>query len=92
VGRPNSDSQHMRDFLVSKNYRITGDDVITQRLVHLVDEKKRDELMIIYVEDLTPMKLTAQDLAPKGKAAGQWEEISSKLLERALQGMKLITD
>lgn len=88
--RPNSDSQHAQAFLESKGYRMASDNVLSQRLLHLVDEKKRDELMIIYMEDLAPMNLTAADLAPNGKAHAQWEDISTKLLERALQGMKLV--
>ena len=49
--------------------RMVSDDVLTQRLVHLVDEQKRNELMIIYIEDLAAMKLTAKDLAPGGRTA-----------------------
>lgn len=90
--RPNSDGQRAMEFLKSKGFRMASDDVLTQRLVHLIDEKKRDELMIIYLEDLAPMKLTAQDLAPNGKSHSQWEQISAKLLERALLGMKLVSE
>lgn len=88
-GRPDSDGNRARAFLTSKGYRLISDEVLSQRLVHLIDEAKRNELMIIYLEDLGPMKLTAADLAPGGKAAGQWETISAGLLERATKNMKL---
>lgn len=88
-GRPDSDGNRARAFLATKGYRLGSDEVMSQRLVHLVDEAKRNELMIIYLEDLGAMKLTAADLAQSGKAAGQWEAISKDLLERALKGMKL---
>ncbi len=42
---------------------MASDNVLSQRLVHLVDEAKRNELMIIYMEDLSGMGLTAADLA-----------------------------
>ena len=88
-GRPDSDGNRARAFLISKGYRLGSDDVLTQRLVHLVDQTKRNELMIIYLEDLSPMKLTAVDLAAGGKAADEWKGISKGLLERATKNLKL---
>jgi hypothetical protein len=82
-GRPDSDGARARAFLAGKGYRMAGDEMLWQRLVHLVDEAKRNELMVIYLEDLSPMKLTAADLGKDGKAAGQWPEIAKGLLERA---------
>jgi hypothetical protein len=88
-GRPDSDGARARAFLEGKGYRMASDDVLSQRLVHLVDEAKRNELMIIYMEDLSGMGLTAADLAEGGRAAAQWGEISNGLLERAVKGMKI---
>jgi hypothetical protein len=88
-GRPDSDGARARAFLDGKGYRLTGDEAISQRLVHLVDEAKRNELMIIYLEDLSDSGLTAADLAPGGKDAAKWEEISAALLDRATKGMKI---
>ena len=88
-GRPDSDGSRARAFLESKGYRWSSDEVLSQRLVHLVDEAKRNELMIIYLEDLSAMGLTAADLAAGGSAAARWDEISTRLLERAVKGMKI---
>ena len=88
-GRPDSDGSRARTFLTSKGYRLGSDEVLSQRLVHLVDQTKRSELMIIYLEDLSLMNLTAADLAKGGKAADQWDAISKGLLERATSGIKL---
>ncbi len=88
-GRPDSDSNRARAFLESKGFRMMSDEVISQRLVHLIGEPKRDELMIIYLEDLSAAGLTAADLAPNGKAAAQWEEMSKGLLDRAVKGLKI---
>ena len=89
-GRPDSDGSRARAFLESKGYRLASDEVLSQRLVHLIDEAKRNELMIIYMEDLSGMGLTANDLAPNGQAAARWEEISTALLSRATKGMKVL--
>jgi hypothetical protein len=89
-GRPDSDGARARAFLESKGYRMASDDVLSQRLVHLIDDSKREELMIIYIEDLSGMGLTAADLAEGGRAAVRWGEISNGLLERAVKGMKFL--
>ncbi|MDQ3473622.1 MAG: hypothetical protein M3447_07795 [Acidobacteriota bacterium] len=88
-GRPDSDGNRARAFLTSKGYRLGSDEVLSQRLVHLVDEAKRNELMIIYLEDLSEMKLTAADLDKGGRAFDQWDAISKGLLERAMSGIRI---
>ena len=90
IGRPDSDGNRARTFLEGKGYRMASDDVMSQRLVHLVGEPKRNELMVIYMEDLAGMGLTAGDLAADGRAAARWEEISKGLLERAVKGMEVM--
>jgi hypothetical protein len=91
-GRPDSDGSRARGFLESKGYRLASDDVLSQRLVYLVDKEKRNELMIIYLEDLSAMSLTAADFETGGSAASRWDEISSGLLERATKGMTISHD
>ena len=53
------------------------------RLVHLLDEQKRKELMIIYGEDFAPTGFTAADLKKGGKAYDQWSNIEKNLVEIA---------
>jgi hypothetical protein len=89
-GRPDSDGARARDFLEEKGYRMASDEVLSQRLVHLIDGAKRNELMIIYREDLGSMGLTAADLAEGGRAVARWDEISDGLLDRAVNGMKVL--
>jgi hypothetical protein len=89
TGRPDSDGSRAQAFLLSKGYRMASDEVLMQRLVHLTDETKRNELMIIYMEDLTGMGLTAADLGKDGAAAARWDEISKGLLDRAVKGIKV---
>jgi hypothetical protein len=89
-GRPDSDGNRARAFLGSKGYRMASDEVMSQRLVHLIDKEKRKELMIIYIEDLSEMGLTAADVGAGGRAANRWDEISKGLLERTVKGMKVL--
>lgn len=87
--RPGSDGARARDFLEAKGYKFASDDMLWQRLVHMVDASKRDELMIIYMEDLGSSGLIAEDFAAKGKAASRWNEIAEGLLDRATGGLEL---
>jgi len=59
------------------------------RLVRLLDQEKRKELMIIYGEDLAPAGYTAADLSEGGKSFNQWPGIEKGLLERAKQKVAL---
>ena len=87
--RPDSDGARARAFLTSKGYKMAGDELMMQRLVHLLDEKKRDELMIIYAESLDGTGLDAASLKPGGRAAARWPDLSKGLLERATKGVRI---
>lgn len=89
MGRPDSDGNRARAFLESKGLRMTGTEILQQRLVHLVDKEKRNELMFIYIENLSDHGLTAGDLNEGGKARDRWDEISKGLLERAMKNVKV---
>ena len=52
--------------------------MISVRLVHLLDEQKRKELMIIYSENLTGF--AAADLKKGGKAENLWLSLEDDLL------------
>ena len=53
------------------------------RLVHLLDERKRKELMIIYGEDVAEEGLKVIDLQAGGRAHDRWPAIAAGLLARA---------
>lgn len=89
LGRPDSDGNRARAFLESKGFKMASTEVMSQRLVHLVDEAKRNELMIIYLEDLSDTGVTAGDLNEGGSARARWPEVSQGLLDRALKNMKV---
>lgn len=83
-----SDREHIEALVREKGYRMPAG-MMYVRLVHLLDEQKRKELMIIYGEDLAPTGLTAADLDKGGKAAERWPEIDRGLIERAEQKLAI---
>jgi hypothetical protein len=85
---PGSDREHIDTMVHNKGF-IMPSGMMYVRLVHLLDDQKRKELMIIYGEDLAPTGLTAADLAKNGKAYDQWPALQKSLLELAQQKIKL---
>jgi hypothetical protein len=80
--QPGSDRQHVEELIRCNGFNMPAG-MMYLRLVHLLDERKRKELMIIYGEDLSPTGFSAADLSKGGKAFGQWPAIERGLLERA---------
>ena len=79
---PGGDGEHVRALIRGKGYTRPSDMMVV-RLVHLLDQQKRKELMIIYGEDLAPTGFTAADLNEGGKVHAQWAAIQAGLVERA---------
>jgi hypothetical protein len=67
--KPGSDLEHVRALIQAKGYQLPPE-LMNVRLVHLPDENKRRELMIIYAEDLTATGFTAAELAPERALSG----------------------
>jgi hypothetical protein len=86
--RPTSDSAHVVDFMQEKGYSLIGETMF-KRLVWL-DANLRNELMIIYSEDLRSTGVRPFDLSKEGPAAAEWEGISRALHERALSSFKIL--
>jgi hypothetical protein len=79
---PGSDREHIEALIRAKGYKMPRG-MMYVRLVHLLDEEKRQELMIIYGEDLAFTGLTTAELQPGGKAHDRWPMIEKGLIERA---------
>jgi len=82
--RAGSDREHIETLIRARGYKMPAG-MMYVRLVHLLDEQKRKELMIIYGEELTPTGFTAGDLQEGGKAYGHWPAIANALVERAVK-------
>ena len=86
--QPGSDREHIEALIRSKGYNMPAG-MMYVRLVHLLDEKNRKELMIIYGEDLAPTGLTAADLKEGGKFRDRWPQLERGLIDRAQQSISL---
>jgi len=76
-----TDGARAREFLKTKGYSIPGN-YLYARLVHLTDESRRKELMIIAIENLSSHGLTGSDLQDGGKQAQRWPEMEKDFLQR----------
>jgi hypothetical protein len=88
---PGSDSEHIRRLIASRGYTMPAN-AMCVRLVHLLDEAKRKELMIIYGEDLEPLGFSAVDVNKGGKAYDQWPTLEKGLIDRAKEKIVLVAD
>ena len=64
-------------------------DMMSVRFVHLLDQQKRRELMIIYSEDLVMTGLAAAQLRETGSLRARWSAIERDLITRGLARVKL---
>ena len=86
---PDSDSAHIKALIRGKGYKLPGA-MMSVRLVHLLDELKRKELMIIYSEDAAASGFSVADLNEGGKAYDRWPAIAEGLIERAKSRISLV--
>lgn len=86
--RPGSDSARTRALMSSKGLRLPEEQAWV-RLVHLTDATRRNELMIIYLEDLSSAGFKAEDFAEEGRARQTWPEFEEGLLKRVAAGLKI---
>ncbi len=77
-----SDVEHIMARIPAQGYHMP-EAMMYVRLVHLLDEQKRKELMIIYGEDVAQHGFKAGDLQPGGKAYDRWPALAEALLKRA---------
>jgi hypothetical protein len=87
--RPDSDGARMRAFLRSKGWTM-GPELIMERLVWILDSPARNELMLIYMEDLGDQGLTAADVNEGGKARDRWPAIAQAFHARALAAFSIL--
>jgi hypothetical protein len=86
-----SDREHIEALVSAKGYKMPAG-MMYVRLVHLLDDQKRKELMIIYGEDLSSTGYSATDLQDGGKAHDQWPTLEKGLLERAKEKITINTN
>jgi hypothetical protein len=87
---PDSDAGRAAAFLEGKGYQLEGEDIMYQRFVRLIDDARRNELLIIYYENLKGTGWTAADLSEKGRAAGQRDKLFEEMRRRALKSFTVL--
>ncbi|HEY0564268.1 MAG TPA: hypothetical protein VGC88_01720 [Terriglobales bacterium] len=83
-----SDREHIERLIRAKGLTMPTN-MAYVRLVHLLDDQKRKELMIIYGEDLAPTGLSAADLDEHGKARDKWAAIEKDVIDRGERSIRL---
>jgi hypothetical protein len=86
--KPGSDREHVMAMVKRAGYTLPAHSM-NVRLVHLLDEAKRKELMFIYAEDLAPTGYTSEELMDGEQTKPKWEEIKKGLVKRAMKRIKL---
>jgi hypothetical protein len=81
VPRPDGDGAHMRALLKEAGYSLAPE-AMNVRLVNLLDDAKRKELMIIYGEDLASSGTSVEKLGAPGNEA-LWQALRAELIARA---------
>ena len=89
--KPGSDLEHVQALLRAKGYQLP-EAMMNVRFVHLFDEQKRKELMIIYAEDLASTGFTVEELLPTGKHSAQWPSLEAILIQRAKNALDLSSE
>jgi hypothetical protein len=85
--KPGSDLERVMSLLEKGGFHAPAA-MMNVRLVHLPDEARRKELMIIYAEDLAPTgSKEAELLAPAGGA--RWLELKTGLIKRAQENIRI---
>lgn len=83
-----SDVEHIHTLLETHGYKLPSA-MMSVRLVHLLDEEKRKELMFIYSEDVASTGHTASELGSGGRDHDQWPKIEKGLIERAKKSIAI---
>jgi hypothetical protein len=86
--RAGSDSEHMRAMLARGGYTMPAESM-NVRLVNLLDDAKRKELMFIYAEDLALSDASAEELNKSGNG-DRWSTLKAQLIERARQRIEIV--
>lgn len=89
--RAGSDGARAREFLHGRGYRMP-DNYAYARLVHLTDESRRKELMIIYVDGPALDGKDPDDLAPGQRHGAAWPAIEATHLARIRRTLALQAD
>jgi len=85
--RAGSDRERVLALISQAGYHLPPEQM-SVRLVNMLDDSKRKELMFIYIEDVALSSTSVEELnTAEGKA--RWEELKAGLIERAKERIQL---
>jgi len=92
-GRPGSDREHVMSILARAGYSAPPE-MMSARLVQMLDDpagtgRGREELMLIYSEDLAPTGKSYSQLVRDGATTAAWEPLEAPLVARAAAAFKV---
>jgi len=87
--RRGTDGAMARELLASHGYTFPANFAYA-RLVHLTDESRRRELMIIFIDDLEPHGHTASELLEGGAKANLRDEVLAAHLDRVRETLQVL--
>ena len=74
-GWPGTDGYRFRSFMAKRGYKLPLHRVWS-RLAYVPESDPRQEMLIVYVDDLAPTGFTSEQLREEGGFADQWPEIA----------------
>lgn len=86
---PFSDVSKGVNFLRKEGFKLE-DEVMYHRYVNVVDEEKRNELIISYIEGLSVTGFTVADLREGGTAKGKWRSLAKELHKKANESFVIL--
>jgi hypothetical protein len=84
--KPGSELERVMPLLRNNGYKLPPD-MMNARFIHYLDKQMRQELMIIYAEDLAASGFTHSQLIAGDAPKPEWAKISEALVQRAQEGM-----
>ena len=78
------------DFLRQKGYELE-DELMMSRFVTVPDAEKKRELILFYIENVSPTKHHVTDFYSGDNETEIWREISKALTERSLKAFQIRT-
>jgi len=87
--RPGSDREHVLAILAKHGYALPPE-TMSVRLVNLLDDSRRKELMFIYSEDLAASGTSVKELKRAGDA--KWAAMKQALIGRAQERIRLVAN
>lgn len=86
---PGAETDHTTSFLARRGYRL-DDELMTSRVVRVVDSERRHELIIFYVENVRDTGYTLAEISEQGAIREPYTDIAEDLTRRSLAAFRVL--